>query len=331
MPEKRTLEIHTFQLLDEDKEALAFSTLNNDGLFTHIKNNLLNYFDSIPRDEHNKQVIKVSKKEEGARRESVVEIDNDKRYFMGKVGTGYYGKREEVNDTESDSDEPAFTIDNKHAVIKPFFYMIVVPALRNKGFILLERIGNFGIKGIFEKCFKKYVTDSFSAVASMKWENFVDEEIVEKYLRDGELNSISFTQNNIPYDSTARHEVRGGFETNEYTLELSIKAKGKDKVLPSFVKDRVVRNAIDSNIRESISGFFEVSPIENPGFGDETKIKVNSRYNSKDRVVNLSDTMKFRPYYEVFIDVESSGHSDFNSICEKAIELFESYDLPLTN
>ena len=39
--------------------------------------------------------------------------------------------------------------------------------------------------------------------------------------------------------------------------------------------------------------------------------------------------MKFRPYYDIMVEINESGHSDFTSIESEAISLMEEFNLDL--
>ena len=58
-------------------------------------------------------------------------------------------------------------------------------------------------------------------------------------------------------------------------------------------------------------------------------MKVNYTYNNSQRTIDLSDTMKFKPYYVVEISINATGHSEFKSIEKEALNLLKDFNLDL--
>jgi hypothetical protein len=82
---------------------------------------------------------------------------------------------------------------------------------------------------------------------------------------------------------------------------------------------------------KDIKGFFTSQQLKDVGFDKKSTLKVKSTYNNSTRKIDLSDTMKFKPYYEIDVKINGDGHSEYDSIEEKALELLDGFSLDLYN
>ena len=316
--ETRNIEIHTFSLFDsKTKERVKLNDINGVDLLDVIFEGFVKFIDSFPVDEHNKRVVNFYKENDRV----LFRKSNNKRLITGKIETGRYGKEENVKDVNHKENGVAFKIYKNHAVQKPFFFMISVPENKDKGFILLEREGQYGIKEIFVRLFKLYLK-SFDDYYWVRFENFIDKEVVNNYINNGEYNSISVTRNSLPAEVSDRYGL-GKFDTDDFTIELKIKAKSNKKI------SGTAKQRIKKIFENKLDGFFVAKEFDSLGFDESSKIKVNSTYRNSPRTIDLGDTMKFRPYYEINVEINDKGHSEFGSIQTEAIELLNEFNLDI--
>lgn len=204
---------------------------------------------------------------------------------------------------------------------KPFFFLLCIPEIKKDGIIILERDGQFGIKSIFTHVFKKYFDQNFEEY-TISYTNFVDDQVINNYINNGVYNTITVTRDSLPEDIAVRYGLEK-FESEDFSIELRIKAKGK-RTIAGDARKRI-QEMFESNPR----GFFSSEEFEKIGFDENSKIKVNSTYKNSRRTIDLSDTMKFRPYYDIMVNINNSGHSDFDSIESEAIKLLDDFNLDL--
>lgn len=319
--EERKIEIHEFYVspIKDDKRKENLSNINGKDLFEITQKHFAQYVDNLPSDISQKRVTRMAK--EGNPPETIIVYEKGNRIISGKILTGLYGKEEDVVDSSSATKDTVYTITKTQAIQKPFFFMIIIPNKMNKGFLLLERDGVMGIKIAFTRIYRRFF-NSYFVDYKMIFGKFIDIGIVERFLKFGEYNNITLTRNILPADVADRYEL-GKFETDDFGIELKIKPKGNKKFLGNTRK-KVLRM-----LEEGTSGFFTYEGFEDIGFGKGANIKVESKYNNSTRVIDLSDTMRFKPYYVVAVSLDSKGHSDFRSIKKKAIELIEGFKLEL--
>lgn len=319
--EDRTLEILKFHISnkDEKKTKLPLNSLDGVDLIDNLFENFVSFIDDFPTDEKNKRIIQFGKDEDSktifSKKESI-------RSITGIIETGKFGKEERVVDiTKKKDDEPVFTIHINHSVQKPFFFMICIPEIKKDGIIILEREGQFGINSIFTAVLRKFIELNFEGT-SIYFENFIDDQIINNYINKGGYNSIKLVRNSLPEDVAERYGLET-FQTDDFIVELTIRTKGK-RLISGNARERI-KKLFESNP----DGFFTSEEFAKIGFDEHATIKVNSTYKKSTRTINLSDTMKFRPYYDITVDINASGHSDFKSITIEAIGLLKDLKLDL--
>ena len=318
--EERTLEVIRFSISQKEdkKEKLKLSEIDGVDLFDNVFKNFVQFIDNLPLDDINKRIVQLGRNENS---ESFFRIKSSIRSISGIIETGRYGKEESIIDILKKDDAPVFKIHKNHSVQKPFFFLICIPEIKKDGIIILEREGQFGIKSIFTHVFKKYIDQNFEEY-TISYTNFVDDQVINNYINNGVYNTITLTRNSLPEDVAVRYGLEK-FETEDFSIELRIKAKGK-RTITGDARKRI-QEMFESNSR----GFFSSEEFEKIGFDENAKIKVNSTYKNSPRTIDLSDTMKFRPYYEIMVNINDAGHSDFNSIESEAIKLLDEFKLDL--
>lgn len=317
--EERKLEALQFSFAHKDEKGkkIVMSTINGIDLLDYFFTDFVKFIDDFEPPEKTKRIVQFGRKENQT---TSFNKKSDKRSITGIIETGIYGKEENVIDI-SKKDVTVFTIHKNHSVQKPFFFLICIPQIKSDGFVLLERDGQFGIKSIFTHLFKKFVEIAFKDYV-VTFTNYIDDKIIEKFITDGGYNTIKLTRNSLPVDVAERYGLES-FQTDDFVVELTIKAKGKRRILGLARK-----NVIDI-FKSSPNGFFSSEEFCKMGFDDKATIKVKSTYKDSSRTIDLSDTMKFAPYYKIEVDLNDSGHSNFNSIESEAIKLLDQFNLDL--
>lgn len=319
MPEKRSIEIHSFNIhvRSKPKDRININEFDINGAMLPdiLSKRLVDYIDNLPNDNQTKRTLQMATDEKG----TVLKIGRGGKEIAGKILTGQYNKMSDVIDVNNKL--PVFNILKHHSVQKPFYFHIILPDKKPHGYILLERDGVEGIKEVFLKTFQEFIRN-LSEDHDVKFENFIDSKIVENYLEHGAYKGITLTRHYLPSDIADQYGL-GKFETDDYTVELRIKSK-RNKFFPKSVRDRILRILNEQN-----SGYFTSEEFSAIGFDSNSLIKVKSTFNDKERTINLTDFNKQRPYYPISIGIDSKGHSDFDSIHRRTKELFEEFNLDL--
>lgn len=318
--EKRNLEVIKFHLSPkgDKKEKVLMSEIGDEDLIDIVFNEFVSYIDDYPTDERNKRVVKLLKNVDG---NSFFKRKNNTRTICGIIETGRYGKEENVVDVDKADGEPVFKIHKNHSVQKPFFFLVCISNLKKDGIIILEREGVLGIKQVFTRVLKDFIKSKFEDY-TLHLSNFIDNQIVKNYIEKGDYNSIKLIRHSLPADVAERYGL-DRLETDDFVLELTIRTKGKRKILGNS------RKRIIEMFENSVSGFFVSEELSDVGFDEKSIVKVNSTFNDSTRTIDMSDTMKFKPYYEVNIDINDSGHSEFQSIEKEALNLLADFNLDL--
>ncbi|KYG84886.1 hypothetical protein AWW67_18035 [Roseivirga seohaensis] len=319
--EERKLEVLRFFVSPKDNKNEKLPLYNVEGidLFDNLFTNLIPFIDDLPPDERNKRIVQFGKTSTGA---TVFHRKDAIRSVSGIIETGKYGKEENVVDINRKKDDlPVFRMMKNHALQKPFFFLICISSKKNEGLIFLEREGLFGIKQVFTLVLSKYISKNFPE-KSFHFSNFIDDKFVKKFINEGVYNKIRLVRNSLPEDVAEKYGLEK-FNTDDFVLELSIRSKGKRRIGGS------ARKRIQEIFENNPNGFFTSDDFKKIGFDDEASIHVNSTYKNSSRTINLSDTLKFRPYYDIKVNITSTGHSDFKSIEGECIQLLEDFNLDL--
>ena len=312
--EERKLEVLKFSISTKDdrKTKVNMSSIDGVDLLDIFFKHFIQFIESLEPDERTKRVVKLGdsfNKPKGV------------RSISGIIETGKYGKEEKVVDVNKKDIDAVFKIHKNHSVQKPFFFLICIPRIKNEGLIILEREGQFGIKALFTFLFHTFVEQNFP-LHIVQYSNFIDDQIVKNYIEKGAYNSISLTRTSLPQDIADRYGLEM-FENNDYIIELSIKAKGKKHITGDARKK--VKEIFESNP----DGFFSSESFTQLGFDENATVKVNATYKNSKRTIDLSQTMRFRPYYDINVELNDTGHSSFNSIEQEAINLMNDFNLDL--
>lgn len=76
-------------------------------------------------------------------------------YIDGIIESGEYGTQEEIINIETG--EAKYTKTKNEAALMPFYFMIYVEPNSNKGYLVLERIGNNGIFSVLTKAIRDFI------------------------------------------------------------------------------------------------------------------------------------------------------------------------------
>lgn len=231
-------------------------------------------------------------------------IEKKKRIISGIIESGDYGYESTIYNTNSGKEKYRRQIDDTE--IKPFYFLIHLPENDNKGFVILQRLGIYGIHSIF----KNHLTTFFKSKhenLQLDFDPFVSRQLANAFIERGNIREFTLTRYNLPPDVADKLGMNG-HEQDIMSIEISIKAKKK-----SFLQ---LNNKVKNFIKNPNASIFSIREFENLGFNGEHKSKIKVELNGNTRTVDLTDTGQIRPYYDIDSDVQKdiSGHPLFNSI-----------------
>lgn len=230
--------------------------------------------------------------------------NSDKGIFSGIIESGDYGTESILVNRKSK--KKVYTKKKDDLDIKPFYYLLWIPKDKNVAFVMLQRTGIFGINSVFTNSFRDYVESKIDQMM-VEFSPFVSKQLAQTYLRRGSLKEISLKRYNLPADVVDHLGLK---EYTEEILSVEIKIKSKKKGF-SF------NDKIGKFIDDKDGKFFNIESLENIGMDGEHEEKVTVKLGSSSRVIDLSDTLEIRPYFdidnEVIKDLET-GHPTFESI-----------------
>lgn len=316
--ENRKLEVHTFHLEDKKNKEIIIDPSNVTGidLYKSLKDNFVNFVDNLPPDDIWKRTSKIDAKD-GFK---TFKFNDDVRYVSGKIKIGNDQNKEQDVVATDDKKDVLYTIGKGESVERPYYFMIILPAKKNKGFIVIEREGRHTMKQIFSKILEKFVSCKLSTT-KIVMKGFVEDKIIRDFLKNGDYERIILNRNLIPNDISERY--LGKFQqAGKYQIQLNIIPKEKT-LFPAFTKQRILSNL------DKYNGFFEDEQLKKLGFNEDSDIKVVTTLHGNTRTIDLRDTFKMRPYYLISVKIDSKGFSDFENINRESATLLKSFELDI--
>ena len=144
-------------------------------------------------------------------KEELYAEDGKKEFIIlyGRVKTGEYGIESELLDV---TDGSIYERSTSQADLLPFGFCIAVPEGKiNKGIILLQTIGNSGIKTALqrkiEECFEK-----LNANCTPLWGQILPKAYIDKFFKEGVLQKIRMIRYEIPQDISNRMGINYGVQ-----------------------------------------------------------------------------------------------------------------------
>lgn len=318
--DNRKFEVYTFiaHPKRKPKENVTLEDVYSIDLYEKFKNEFADFVDTFPPDKLEKKTCKIEKIAIEGKTESIFKSKDSMRYISGKIKIGDDdGKEQDVVQNDKDK-KLLYTKKKGQSVERPYYFMIVVPLKLKYGYIVLEREGNHSAKKVFESLLKKFISDKLSDL-HLKISNFVESEVIREFLEKGEFNKIVLSQKIVSNDKSEQYfgtYING----SKYKVELSIKPL-EGTSIPFYTRSKILKN-LNENV-----GFFDAQEFKDIGFDEYSNVKVISTYNGNTRTIDLDDTFKIRPYYNLDVADDTKGFSDFKSINSEAIKLLRSFDL----
>ena len=293
------LEIYSFGVREiRSTEFLELDNfLSNNNFIEFFKDFIKSFETNITIDNKNKKSLQFVG--------NSIKIESKARLISGIIESGDYGIESKIVD--ANTKQKKYTKKISDLDIKPFYFLLHIPKNTRKGFIVLQRLGHFGINTIF--------THSLSTYFRTKFENcildigaFVSKSLAKDYINNGGIKEFSLIRYDLPSDIA---DKIGLTDYKEDILSIEFKIVAKQG---SFLN---LNNKVKKFINNPNGAFFEVDGLKKIGFDGNNKSSMKVSLGNNIRTIDLSDTLQIRPYYDIDTEVEKdpkNGHPILTSI-----------------
>lgn len=305
------LEVYTIRIRQE-RDVENFMPLKNffNGVdfISFFEEYLKSFNNQLSCDDNQKRSFKIDSKR--------IKISTKERIISGIIESGDYGYESEIYNINT-GDKTYFKT-TEDTEIKPFYFCIFIPNNENKGYIILQRMGVYGIHSIFKSHLTAFFKQKFTNLV-IEFNPYISKEIAHTFLEKGNIKEFVLRRFNLPTDVADRLGFTGHEEDIRY-IEMKIVAKRK-KFLP-------LNQRVDRFMKDPNAAMFQLEELHALGFNGEHTSQVKVQYGDNTRTVDLSDTGQIRPYYDIDKDVikDKSGHPVFESIDNLAKDLIRDFN-----
>lgn len=290
-----------------ENQSYLLNSLNNAG-FIQMYNDFID--ENSNKYENNQKFEKVFKFEDC----KIQEHSNNNmpvfNYIVGKIKTGSYGYESEIINTITGNIE--YNKNMEDAEVMPFFFILAVPVGDvERGVIILQSHGIFGIKTIFQDALSSYLK-SINPDYELILGNIAPTAYIERYLTEGILQKIRFFRYNIPHDISNQIGINNGVKESyeEYTINKPI----------GFIRNKGDR------IRECIRGQREISNIVRIDDFEYDNIKLEFQLGKRRKTINLANIDNLNLSEDITNEVDLvGGHPTFDSMEPVLLETAAGY------
>lgn len=232
------------------------------------------------------------------------------KYIYGIVKTGEYGVVSEIIDIETGRTE--YNKGTNHADVLPFYYFIAVPANRtNRGIVILQSIGRYGIKTIFEKRLQEHVK-KINEHIKLIIGTIVPIEYVNRYIERGILRKIRMIKYDVPNDLSERIGINSGVETT-YEERIIHRPVGFINRKSELIKE-CLRGQRMCNTIIQIEGF------------DYDSLKLEFKLGNTSKTISLNNIDSLNINEDITEEVElDNGHPTQESILPILVDTAKGY------
>lgn len=291
------LEVYTLKVRNKGNKKAHLPLENFSG-----KNDFLGFFQEyINSFDHQLEINDSQKKSLKLDSESL-SFNSGNRTISGIIESGDYGFASTGYNIETGKVSYERSVDDTE--IKPFYFLLYMPKGKGIGYVLLQRLGVYGIHSIFKNHLNGFFESRFADL-KLDLDQFVSKELARTFVEKGAIKEIILIKNKVPTDIADKLQMQG-YSKEIKSIEFRVKGKSRLPFNQSAAKYMADPNA----------EFFEIPELEEIGFDYSTKIKVKSKFNGNTRTIDLSETGQIRPYYDIDSDIDKSedGHPVFESI-----------------
>ena len=230
----------------------------------------------------------------------------DEFSFCGLIKAGEFGFTAELTNIKTGSLKAKQTVED--ANLRPFFFYVKIMS-ETTAILILQKIGNQGIKGAFEEGLKKFCETKYPDY-NLQFSVLQQQKLVDTFFKNGSAKFVTITMAQCPYEITDDLD-----EEDRRKLTQDFHAELRIRLTPIVRKwyDKLKINIINKNT----NGLVKL-------YGNTVKtIKANIEYNGRTKVFclnNLADVSIDMELNPDIIDV-NNGHPKYDEIKREAAEL----------
>lgn len=231
-----------------------------------------------------------------------------KRILKGLIDAGDYGFTARLYDTELGQDSYDRNVDE--AELLPYYFLVHLPKSADQGFLILQRIGQRGIRSLLYADFAQEFLSLFPAYG-LELRPIVPDQLITNHLSRGRITRIRYLKSSLPSDRADYLRSGGSYAHEIGTTEVIHKVmRGRSFTLPEPIAQYIRRE-------RNLNSLLELQEI------DCDNIKLVVELNGNSRTIDLSHLDRFRANYETGEEVEigPNGHPLFESMDGFALSL----------
>lgn len=301
-------EAHTFSIRrkNDQKDLVLDQLENSEDVFDVMHEMLQDFSKRIYKAEGQKKVFQIDP--------SALKVQSKARILTGLIDSGDYGSVTNIKEIEGG--KTVWKKQKEHSDVYPYYFLMYLPKGKFTGLLIFQRTGFLGVQRLFESV----LFDSFySRGYSIDISPFITNELLDKFLENGTVSEIVLRAYQLPSDKAEKMELRT-LDRKAISVEFRLQAKG------GF--DRLVRR-LNAFRKDPNTAFFDVPELNKLGFGKDSKLLIKSRTkNGTLRTIDLADTNKLRPYYDVhdkLVIDDRTNHATFESLDREAKSILEDF------
>lgn len=297
------LEVYTFQIRNKGDKSFFYSLdnfLENEDVIPFFAD-FIKYYSNISISEIQQKSLQFT---------SNIRMTSGDRIISGILESGDYGVESKIKDKEG---KQKYLKAPDELDIKPFYFLIWVPNSTNVGIFITQRLGVFGIHGMFTTHFSGFFKEKYPDLM-VDFSAYVSKEIARKFIEKGGIKEVILKRFKLPSDISDKFDLN--FENSKIkSIELKIIAENNNYF---GINNRAKKFLNDENAR-----LFTLPELESLGFDGNHRELIKVKLGKNTRTIDLSQTAQLRPYFDIDSDVERlpNGHPKFESIDKIARDL----------
>lgn len=210
-------------------------------------------------------------------------IDLANRMIYGMIEVGKTGESGTIRDADDyENEEKTREIKNGDTIEKNFFYLFHIPSKSERGFIILHRLGNTGIKTAITTLLREELKNVLTTDYRIDFDRAFPKELARQFLEFGGIKEMKLTKNNLPLEVAERFGLNY-FDGGTAKIEIRIIPQKKStfnrgKKLNAYLKDN------------DVDGFYTTKLFENIGYNNNDHNRtVRVVYDGNQKTINLSN------------------------------------------
>lgn len=237
-------------------------------------------------------------------------IDNEEyKVYCAKINSGDYGSSSEIINSNTKEIKYKKSVDDID--VKPFFIFLVIPKDNNKikaqkGMLIFQNIGPYGIKTLTTAKMQDYFSDNFGI--SIQCNCIAPELFIERVLKKNKLNKICLIKNYKSNDKV--DNLSKGYGTEVRVLSnLDLSESQFDKLLES--------------IKYASGGKYNLFEFEHMSYHNA---KIQVKIGNHVKTINVHNIDRLSIIEEIPDNIKSiDGHPDKNKLIDYLKNTIEDY------